>query len=374
MKQKIRNVVFTVSDERLKNNRLFDVNAARDGMLERYALLKEALESIGIQCSTIDMVEAKDIDVLIFENIANDIAWIIKTIGANDSVMLINIPLEPPIISKFHEVQVLENMPFDRIYTWNDDLVNRCDCAAKMNVGEKVIDPESIPRIPCNERKFICCISGNKLVKHPSELYSERLRALDYFSLSREGIDLFGVGWETSTRTSVINSLRGPVENKSEVLKSYKFSICYENSKEYNGYISEKIFDCFAAGTVPIYYGAPNIQKYIPKECFIDYRDFGSYERLYKYLKNMSEIEFKAYLEQARSFILSPKYYQFTSECFADTVVKEVEKLSSDNIVKKNVMSFKISLIRGVLARPFGLPNLMRRYKRFFFYMVTIWK
>ena len=49
------------------------------------------------------------------------------------------------------------------------------------------------------------------------------------------------------------NNVGGPVINKIEFLKSYKFSIAMENT-EGNGYISEKIVDSFLAGNIPIYY------------------------------------------------------------------------------------------------------------------------
>ena len=40
------------------------------------------------------------------------------------------------------------------------------------------------------------------------------------------------------------------------------------------GYMTEKIWDSFKAKTVPVYWGASNIEEYVPKNCFIDYRDF----------------------------------------------------------------------------------------------------
>ena len=40
------------------------------------------------------------------------------------------------------------------------------------------------------------------------------------------------------------------------------------------GYITEKIFDSFAAWCVPVYWGASNVTDYIPEGCFIDRRKF----------------------------------------------------------------------------------------------------
>ena len=50
------------------------------------------------------------------------------------------------------------------------------------------------------------------------------------------------------------NNINRSVINKIEFLSSYKFSIAMENS-EADGYTSEKIFQSFLSGTIPIYFG-----------------------------------------------------------------------------------------------------------------------
>ncbi|MWV67581.1 hypothetical protein DCO58_07910 [Helicobacter saguini] len=57
------------------------------------------------------------------------------------------------------------------------------------------------------------------------------------------------------------NNINYRVENKVEWLKKYKFNICFENSS-YPGYLTEKIFDAFAAGCVPIYWGDTSLRCY----------------------------------------------------------------------------------------------------------------
>jgi len=56
------------------------------------------------------------------------------------------------------------------------------------------------------------------------------------------------------------------------IYSQYKFIICFENSKT-PGYVTEKIFNVFASGSVPIYDGAPNITDYIAPGSFIQYDD-----------------------------------------------------------------------------------------------------
>ena len=53
------------------------------------------------------------------------------------------------------------------------------------------------------------------------------------------------------------------------IFNKYKFIICYENSYT-DGYVTEKIFNCFYAKTIPIYNGAPNINNYINSESYIN--------------------------------------------------------------------------------------------------------
>ena len=55
------------------------------------------------------------------------------------------------------------------------------------------------------------------------------------------------------------NNIGGNIDNKVEWLKSYKFNLCFENSS-YPGYLTEKLFDAFMAGCVPIYWGDTSLR------------------------------------------------------------------------------------------------------------------
>jgi len=60
--------------------------------------------------------------------------------------------------------------------------------------------------------------------------------------------DLFGRGYNE-------------IESKEEGLVDYMFSIAIENDC-YETYFTEKIMDCFAVGTIPVYLGAPDIGEH----------------------------------------------------------------------------------------------------------------
>jgi len=64
----------------------------------------------------------------------------------------------------------------------------------------------------------------------------------------KDHIDLFG------------RTIR-PVEKVEEALSPYMFSVVIEN-ESYSTYFTEKIMNCFATGTVPVYLGSPDIGDY----------------------------------------------------------------------------------------------------------------
>ena len=66
-----------------------------------------------------------------------------------------------------------------------------------------------------------------------------------------------------------MNNVGSPVADKYAFESEYKFSIAFENAS-YSGYTSEKILEAFAAGTVPIYWGDPDIAKVYNSKAFIN--------------------------------------------------------------------------------------------------------
>jgi hypothetical protein len=116
---------------------------------------------------------------------------------------------------------------------------------------------------------------------------------------------------------------RGPVSDKLATVSGYTFALCFENSI-LEGWVTEKIFDCFYAGTVPIYWGAPDIEHLIPQETFIDMRNFADYSELRTYLHSLGPNDIDHYRIAAREFLRSSAFYPFSKEAFADGVERIV--------------------------------------------------
>jgi hypothetical protein len=161
------------------------------------------------------------------------------------------------------------------------------------------------------------------------EIYLERRNAINYFSV-QAGFDLFGYGWDKVkandlSKEAVENCYRGTVDDKLAVLNKYRFALCFENAI-FPGYVTEKIFDALIAGCVPIYYGALDINDFVPANCFINRRDFGNYRDLHDYLLKIDENKFNEYLNNIRKFLDSDNYEKFTQEYNAKQILNILEK------------------------------------------------
>jgi len=82
------------------------------------------------------------------------------------------------------------------------------------------------------------------------------------------------------------NNVGGSVGDKIEFLSHYKFSICMENSKT-QGYISEKLVDCFEAGTIPIYFGDDTILELLNNKSYIHVKNEDEFDEKIELIKKI---------------------------------------------------------------------------------------
>lgn len=302
--------------------------------LYQYGLLK------GIEFLTLDMISSFDeMDAFLFLDFPKlDTSYVQKAFKAKKPMYLVLFECE---VIKPNNWDVNNHKFFDKVFTWNDDIVDNKKYI-KINFSQTI--PNKINKDLTKKEKLCTLIAGNKKVNHSLELYSKRLDAIRWFEhYHPEDFDFYGIGWDEYShpnryirfllRKIKISTLlkthyktyQGKVKSKKEVLEKYNFAICYENARDIPGYITEKIFDCFFAGCIPIYWGANNISKHIPKECFIDKRDFNTYAQLYNYMKSMTEEIYIQYLVHIEKFINSQLMHPFSSEGFIETIMHELK-------------------------------------------------
>ncbi len=214
---------------------------------------------------------------------------------------------EPPAVIP-HNYEKKYHTQFGTIYTWRDDLVdNKKYFKHYYYAMRPMIDLRALYQ----EKKLCVLMNANKISHHPLELYSERKKTIEFYEKNyNDEFDLYGPKWDKE-RYSVY---KGCVQNKIDCLSKYKFCMCYENISDMPGYITEKIFDCFTAGCIPIYWGAPNVTNYIPKNCFIDRRDFKNDTEVYNYIKQMPIGLYETYIKNIKFFLASPQAKIFSAD------------------------------------------------------------
>lgn len=100
----------------------------------------------------------------------------------------------------------------------------------------------------------------------------------------------------------VLNNVGDKVQDKLGFLRSYKFTIAFENSS-YPGYTTEKIVEALVAGTIPIYWGNPLAARDFNPKCFINCHDFKSFDEVIDYIATVDKDD-----DLFRQFIAAPAF------------------------------------------------------------------
>lgn len=314
-----------------------------------FAAMRRQLAKHGIDLSTQDINPPEESDLIISVDEVVFFQTYQRQAGQH-VYLLLNEPA-----TYFPEVWKKENHAvFDRVFTYDYELVD----------GQKyihhyfAIDLDDYPPFQevseeeFNRRKLLVLMAGMFQVTPPlpgsdSLLYT-RYQTLVWFGRHlRQQFDFYsrGVGGNfhnfrglgvlqrllpravttrlaglvARRRRRFIDALnKGPVPpfDKLAVIRAYRFVVCYENTR-LAGYISEKMFDCLFAGCVPVYLGEPNIERFIPADCYIDRRRFATDAELADFLQRMTYTEYAGYLGHMRAFVEGVERQKFGSEANA---------------------------------------------------------
>lgn len=88
-------------------------------------------------------------------------------------------------------------------------------------------------------------------------------------------------------------------QSKINFISKYKFNIAFENSYS-DGYVTEKLMDCFLAGTVPIYWGGYHDRLNIPMESMIFVNDYDNLDSVIDEIRKLDEDD-ELYLAKLRA-------------------------------------------------------------------------
>ncbi len=326
-------------------NRMFEdsTGSLGDDLAYPAVYMAQRLRELGHQVNTLDMAELESFDAAIFVDHPTILNQRYRRLQAMPGKRLYLLLFENPA-NRPDNYWRWNHRPFEKVFTWDPKWVDDKKYF-KMWLPLKLPDSFAIDR--SEKTKFCVAIFSQKYSGHRAELYSERVRAIRWFEREHPSeFDLFGLNWDrryftgklsrlnlflqrfhtkspSATQARRFPSWRGPVKSKNAVMRGYKFAIAYENAS-FPGYVSEKIFDAFFAGCVPIYEGAPDVTDYIPPETFIDKRNFPDYPSLYRHLKGMSAREYNDRLDAIESFVRGERIKLFGPENFTQMFLKHI--------------------------------------------------
>ncbi|HLH74573.1 MAG TPA: glycosyltransferase family 10 [Chloroflexota bacterium] len=347
-----RDVLFTVNDPRFFNG---------DSVGAPYVYVRNYFEARGIPVHTADLLPETRDGV---RNVYVSFGMLDKyrrLMHRTDTSVSAFFALECPIVEPaiYRELRRAQH-DFKRIFTWTDSTSLERFVGGPLRC-ERYYWPQAFDEVhedlwSRRDRKFLCIVTNHRLPRiYFQELYTERVRAIAFFAQYNE-IDLYGPGWNEPPyrvgrtrlpytfkriyrawlrqwdrihpdplRVAARRVYRGVAASKSETIAQYTFALCFENMI-LRGWITEKIFDCFYSGTVPIYWGDPEVEKTIPTSCYVDMRQFSGYPELRAFLKNLTPAQIQGYRDAARAYLKSPQARPFTKDALVDIFRRIVQE------------------------------------------------
>tara|TARA_B100001059_G_scaffold208955_1_gene221586 strand:+ start:1962 stop:2774 length:813 start_codon:yes stop_codon:yes gene_type:complete len=154
------------------------------------------------------------------------------------------------IIPQYYQ-WVIDNYDFvasrvDGIFSCDKEL---CETYPKIQYAVTNAAPWVQDRKVHEKSKLVSMIASNKQM---CEGHMKRLQFVEKF---RDKLDFYGRGFNE-------------IDCKEDGLRDYMFSVGIENAV-YDCYFTEKLTDCFACGTIPIFYGSRGVTKYFNEDGII---------------------------------------------------------------------------------------------------------
>lgn len=208
--------------------------------------------------------------------------------------------LEPPVVSPepYDKIKQVEHK-FDYILTYDQNLLNKNPDLYKLcTIGSSRVNDEDFCVYP--KTKVLSMIASDKQFAPGHRLRHEIAKAIN-----KSSVDLWGSGYKR-------------FESKLDPLKDYMFSIAIMNCKMDN-FFTEVLIDCFATGTVPIFWGCPNIGNFFDIDGIIT---FDSIDDLKPLSNDPVELYNKMLPSIKNNLDIANQYYKSTDDTVANILTQ----------------------------------------------------
>ena len=222
-----------------------------------------------------------------------------------------NIQTDKPIVARLLEHKgyfkneyydlILKNYDkFDTVLTFDKDLLENIPNAKftpPLFVTHFNCLPNSVGYQPCKsdsietyelpsdvfqiykKNKLVSAIASNKA------FLPGHVKRLEFIKSIKDRVDLYGRG------------MGRELASKLDGLRDYMFSVAIENVENDDYYFTEKITECFLTGTIPIYHGCLNINKFFDTRGILY---FNNQEELDQIIDSLSPEKYESMLEYAK--------------------------------------------------------------------------
>jgi len=185
---------------------------------------------------------------------------------------------------------------FDLVLSHHEEILALSDKCRWVPGCGTWVDPDNWKVHP--KTKKVCIIASSKATTHGHLLRHEVIREL------AEELDVYGRGYN-------------PFPEKEDLLKDYMFSIEIENCSREN-YFTEKLHDCLAVGTVPIYFGPKEgLAKFYDMDGILPFNDIEDLEDI---LDDLSPELYQGKIKSINNNLQSAKQFAIMDDYVAEII------------------------------------------------------
>tara|TARA_A100001391_G_scaffold195356_1_gene172600 strand:+ start:184 stop:1107 length:924 start_codon:yes stop_codon:yes gene_type:complete len=233
------------------------------------------------------------------------VAWLVECRGVH--------PFAYDIISNFEH-------KFDYIFTFDEHLLKRGPKYVQSLIATSRVSDEDAGIH--DKSKMLSLIASKQTMTRGHRLRHKVAGAIK----DKYDVDLWGGAFKPFGKNNKGLTAGAIREGKTEPLKDYRFSVTIMNSRE-NNYFTETLVDVFRHGTIPIFWGCPNVGDFFNEKGILR---FETGQQLFDILDSLSEDLYNSKLEYVKENFEIAKKYVSMDDTFADNLIKTIPELLND--------------------------------------------
>jgi len=213
------------------------------------------------------------------------------------------------------------NMLFNKIFTWDDKILNNCNHAEFQYFGNTTFIPEQYNKIYKKEFK-IAHLCGNLLKSYNHGMRHEILSRKNEIKIPTKFYKSIG------TVNNTYKDDEDRRNGKEEVFSDSMFGIAIENFS-HRGYFSEKIVDCFLLKTIPIYNGCSNIGDFFNTKGIIKFDNVDDFIYI---SNNLTDRDYYSRIEAIEDNYQKALKYVSYEENIINSIIQYLTQLSNESL------------------------------------------